>query len=224
MKKTAILLPLLVAALTGCNNAGNSNTPNANKADSTPIAAAKPEAPPPPMDSAAKAKKAAEEMKIWMDYMTPGNMQKMMASWDGKWTEETTLWMGDGAQPQKSTGICENKMLLGGRYQQSTHKGSMMGMPFEGIGMMGYDNAKKVFVSSWMDNFGTGMMYTEGAYDSSTKTITLMGKVVDPLNGKEKLVKQLLKIIDDKHQVIEMYEPAVSGKEFKSLEIKFTRK
>jgi hypothetical protein len=60
-------------------------------------------------------------------------MHKMMASWDGTWIEETTLWMGEGMQGQESKGTCVNKMLLGGRYQQSAHKGSVMNMPFEGI-------------------------------------------------------------------------------------------
>lgn len=34
-------------------------------------------------------------------------------------------------------------MIFGGRYQLSNYKGNFMGMPFEGMSIMGYDNAKK---------------------------------------------------------------------------------
>ena len=37
------------------------------------------------------------DMKTWMDYMTPGEIHKMIASWDGTWTGEVSLWMAPGA-------------------------------------------------------------------------------------------------------------------------------
>ena len=223
MKRVIFILPVTIALVTSCNNAPG-NDSNTKKTGTPQLAAQKTATPAPPMDSAAIAKKAQEEVANWKEYMTPGEMQKMMASWNGKWTEETTLWMGDGVQPQTTKGTCENKMIMGGRYQLATHMGKLMDMDFEGAGTMGYDNAKKVFVSSWVDNMGTGIMYLEGPYDAATKTISLKGKVVDPASHTEKEVKQLLKIIDDKHQVLEMYEPKADGKEYKSLEIRFTRK
>ena len=153
MKKTAILFAL--AAFTACNNATNNDTPKTAKADTAAAATAKPTSTPPPMDSATMNKRAAQ-------YMTPGEGQKLLASMDGKWTTESSFWMEENAPAQKSTGTCENKMILGGRYQQSTHKGDMSGMPFEGIGITGFDNIRKVFVNSWVDNMGTGIMYLEG--------------------------------------------------------------
>ena len=31
---------------------------------------------------------------------------------------------------------------------------------------------KKKFVGSWVDNMGTGIMFSEGTYDPATKTFT----------------------------------------------------
>ena len=73
----------------------------------------------------------------------------------------------------------------GGRYQQSTYTGNLGGMPFEGIGTLAYDNSRKVYVSSWIDNMGTGMMYLEGTYDEATKTLTMKGKAVDVTTGQD---------------------------------------
>ncbi|WP_214226892.1 DUF1579 domain-containing protein [Pedobacter sp. B4-66] len=161
-------------------------------------------------------------MKAWEAYMTPGDVHKMMANDNGSWKAEVTMWMSPDAPPTKSEGSCMQSMILGGRYQQSSFKGTMMGKPFEGLGLMGYDNAKKVFVSSWVDNMGTGMMQMEGTWDDATKSITLKGKTVDPMTGKDMDVREVHKIVDNKTHVMEMYM-TTDGKEMKTMEIKFTK-
>jgi len=56
----------------------------------------------------------------------------------------------------------------------------MMGMPFEGIGINGYDNLKKKFVSTWIDNMGTMIVMSTGTFDPATKTFTYMGEMDNP--------------------------------------------
>ena len=121
-------------------------------------------------------------MKAWRSYITPGDVHKMLAKDDGEWNEEITLWMAPGAPPTKRPATVTNRMIMGGRYQESRHTGNFMGMPFERFGLVGYDNAKKIFVSSWVDNMGTGMMFVEGKWDNQTKTIHFTGKSTDPRN------------------------------------------
>ena len=164
-----------------------------------------------------------EESKAFMEYMTPGPIQQMMAKSAGTWTGEVTMWTQEGATPSTSTMETINTMILGGRYLQSLNKGSMMGMPFEGIGTTGYDNSKKVFASSWIDNMGTGIIFMEGSWDASTNSMKLSGKSTDPLTGKDAPIREVLKFVDDNHQVMEMYFTD-KGKEFKGMEIKYTRK
>jgi hypothetical protein len=71
---------------------------------------------------------------------------------------ERRCFMVDGTRSGafEKHATCTNTMILGGRYQQSMIKGNMMGMPFEGMGLLGYDNAQKLFYSTWVDNMGTG--------------------------------------------------------------------
>jgi hypothetical protein len=165
----------------------------------------------------------AAMMKKWMEYMTPGDMHKMLASFNGKWEGEVTMWMDPSAPPTKSKTTATNTMIVGGRYQEATHSGNFGGMPFEGKSIIGYDNIKKVFVSSWVDNMGTGIMVLEGPYDPKTKTITMRGKMTDPMSGTETQVREVFRIVDDKHQVMEMYNTYADGKEMKSMEIKYSR-
>ena len=163
-----------------------------------------------------------EEMKAWQDFMTPGDIHKMMAKWDGKWNEEITMWMQPGAPPQKYNATCINKMILGGRYQESKHSGNIMGMPFEGISTTAWDNGRKLFVSTWIDNMGTGIVYMEGAWDGGSKAMTLKGKSTDPMTGNVMDVREIFTIVDDNTQKLEMFMVA-GGSEFKTMEIVFKR-
>jgi len=113
-------------------------------------------------------------------------------------------------------------MILGGRYQRSVHTGDMMGMPFEGISTTGYDNGRKVFFSTWIDNMGTGIMYMEGKYDAAKKMLELKGTTTDPVTGKAMPVRQTLRWVDANTQEMEMFNTA-NGKEYKSMVIKLTR-
>src|SRR5687767_6936424 len=163
-----------------------------------------------------------EEMKAWTDYMTPGDVHKMMAKWDGKWKGDVTMWMQPGAPPTKSTSTTVNKMIMRGRYQEGRHTGNMMGMPFEGVSTVGWDNARKVLVSTWIDNMGTGVMYMEGPWDAASKSATLKGKATDPMTGKEMDIREVFTIVDDNTQKMEMY-CTQKGQEFKTMEIVYTR-
>lgn len=220
MKRVLLFASAAALVITGCNSGEHKTEMKDSTSAATTTAVTEPtkkDTPPPPMDSAAKA-------KAFMDYMTPGEMHKWMASMNGTWTTEATMWEDENKPPVTSKGTCENKMILGGRYQQSTHKSDMMGMPFEGISTLAYDNVRKIFYNTWIDNFGTGMWSLQGPYDASTKTLTLSGRCVDPATGKDMDIKEVMKFEDDKHQEMTMYITPPGGKEFKNMVIKFTKK
>jgi hypothetical protein len=167
---------------------------------------------------------SATAMKTMMEAGTPGQQHAMLAKGDGKWTAETTMWMAPDAPPMKAKSSAVNKMVMGGRYQQTSFKGDFMGMPFEGSSTTGYDNAKKVFFTTWMDNMSTALMNMEGTWDDTAKSINFKGKMICPANGKECEMREVYKIVDDNTHVMEMYGPDMkTGKEYKSMEIKFTR-
>lgn len=217
MKLLSITTCALVLTLTACNNAADTKTTPADSVTAKPADTTTTASVTPPPDSATM-------MKNWQAYMTPGDMHKMMAGWSGNWTGDISMWMKPGDAPMKSTGVATNTMALNGLYQLSKHKSMMMGMPFEGMGTLAFDNMKKVFVSSWIDNMGSGIMKLEGPWDEGTKTITLTGNMVDPMTGKDCTMRETLKVVDANTQVMEMFGPGPDGKEFKSMEITLKRK
>ncbi|MDZ4846488.1 MAG: DUF1579 domain-containing protein [Chitinophagales bacterium] len=214
MKHSFFLSLIALLIITACNQPQPAPAEEApqKKEDTTAVPASVT-----PPDSAAT-------MEAWTAYATPGPMHAMLASFDGEWTGDLTMWMEPGKPPMKTTGIAVNSMILGGRYQYSKHSMLFNGMPFEGISTLGYDNVKKKFISSWVDNMGSGIMLLEGTWDEANKTINSSGKQVDPMTGQDMDVREVVKIIDDNTQLMQMFMKYPGGEEFQTMEIKSTRK
>jgi hypothetical protein len=166
---------------------------------------------------------ANPEMEAWTKYMTPGKMHEMLASGVGEWTTKATLWMEPGAEPSVSEGTSTAEMILGGRYMKEVYHGNMMGMEFEGITTVAFDNATQEFISTWIDNMGTGIMVSKGKFNEETNKVEMEGTFVDPMTSTEKPFRQTMEMIDDNHQRFEMFMPH-EGKEFKTMVIEYTRK
>src|SRR3970282_1261509 len=159
------------------------------------------------------------QMQAWMEYMTPGEMHKMLQKSDGTWHTKITMWMAAGTEAMMSEGTTMNEMILGGRYQKSTHKGEMMDMPFEGMNLLAFDNATEQFYSVWIDNMGTGMMLAKGKFDEASKKVDMKGTFVDPMDGKEKPFRQTFEIVDETNHLFDMFMNDESGNEFKCMHI-----
>jgi len=162
------------------------------------------------------------EMQAWIEYMTPGPMHEMMSKTTGEWNVNTKYWMDPAGEPMETEGKATVEMILGGRYMKSTHTGTMMGMPFEGISLQGYDNATGEFTSIWIDNMGTGFSISKGKYDEATNSINFEGSMLDPITKNDLNFRQVVKTIDDNHFMFEMYMN-YNGQEFKSMVVDYSR-
>lgn len=163
-------------------------------------------------------------MQAWMAYMTPGDAHAMLASHEGAWDHTVKMWQMPGGPPMEMTATSTARMTLGGRYLTEDYSGSMMGMPFEGHGITGYDNARQQYFSIWIDNMGTGVMTSWGAADPGSNTITFTGNYTDPMSGEEAPFRQVLTHVEAGHLMMEMYMNAPDGTEFKSMEIHSLKK
>ncbi len=178
---------------------------------------------------AASAKEAApnmEEMtKQWEAIAAPGAAHKALEPLVGEWNVEARWWMaGPDAPPSESKGSTKVSWILGGRYVQEDYTSEMMGKPFQGVGITGYDNFKKKYVSFWIDNMGTGMLTSEGTADPEAKVMTFQGKMDDPMSGqKDKPMKFIIRILGPNKHTFEMHDLSLGDKS-KMGEMTYTRK
>jgi hypothetical protein len=173
-----------------------------------------------------KAEKSTDPkamMEVYAKLATPGEQHNQLASLAGSWTTKTKEWMEPNKPPVESTGSAEMKMLLDGRFLQQEVTGQMMGQPFSGIEITAYDNLLKRYVTTWMSTMGTGIFTMEGTASADGKTITLKGQHAEPGGGYMKH-RAIWKIVDSNTQTFDMYGAHHGGKEWKMMEMTYTRK
>ena len=181
--------------------------------------------------SEGKKPSEAEMMAMMMDMAKPGENHRHMQELAGTWSYTVKWWMNPGSPPSESTGITISKLVMDGRYliSENTGKmqmpgsdGKMVDMEFKGMAIEGYDNAKKKFVASWIDNMGTGIMNMEGTFDAATKTLTYYAEY-EPMPGMKTKMREVVTSTDQDHHSMQFFEDR-GGKEVKTMQIDYTRK
>jgi len=174
-----------------------------------------------------------EMMKQMIEMSKLNENHKLLSSLDGTWNYTIKFWMNPdpNAPPQESKGTATRKSIMGGRYvmmdvngkmQMPGENGKMKDVQFKGMGMEGYDNVKKKFVASWIDNMGTGIEFSEGTYDPATKSFTYTSEI-EMMPGMKTPVREVIKIADNNHMSLEWFENQ-AGQEKKTMEINYTKK
>lgn len=153
-----------------------------------------------------------------------GPMHHMLVQWSGHWREEIKLWATPNTkEPTTTPAIRDGRMAAEGRFLTSTTVGQIGTTPYEAQSVLGFDNAKKVFVKTWFDNLGTSILVLEGTFDEKNNFVDFVGYTTDPLTRKPVKVHQVMKIIDPNTQILEVFVELKEGKETKSMEIKSIR-
>ena len=167
-----------------------------------------------------------DDMKAYMEAAAPGKMHKLLAEGAGEWEAKSTFWMAPGADPATSEGSSKGTMIMGGRFMKLEYTGGMVGMPekFTGLGLYGYDNVSKKFESNWIDNSGTGMMHGTGDLSEDGKVLTWKYTFNDPIAKKMITMREVETLTGPGARKLEMYGPDKAGKEYKIMQIEFTRK
>ena len=89
----------------------------------------------------------------------------------------------------------------------------MMGMPFHGMSLMGYDNQKKKYFSALVDSMSTGLMVFEGTCDEAGKVFTFTGEYDDAMTSRHLKVRTVSKFVSPDHTLFEWFETGPEGKE-----------
>jgi hypothetical protein len=167
-----------------------------------------------------KDAKATAEMEAWMKAATPGEQHKNLNFFVGDWKTQTTMWM-EGTET-KTEGTAHMEWAMDGRYVISKHSGSLMGMPFQGMGIDGYDNINSKYFSIWIDNMMTSYMTFDGTASPDGKTFTYKGSMKEP-SGKMVHHKMVSTVTGPDSFKFEMFMSPDNANEEKGMEILYTR-
>ena len=162
------------------------------------------------------------EMDAYMKAGTPGAPHQALAASAGNYDLKMRSWQAAGAPPMEETGTATRAITLDGRVLVEDVSSSMMGSPFTGHGMMGFDNVTGKYWSTWNDSMSTGLMVSEGTCDAQ-KSCTFTGHWNDPVKKTPVKARMTTRWTSPTVQVFEMYAPGKDGKEFKMMEITYTK-
>jgi hypothetical protein len=172
----------------------------------------------------------ADDVKI---PQTPDNLAKAMAEAGkpgpehaklqplaGSWTYICKFWMDPGKPPLESRGTIERTWVLGGRFLEEKVAGTGFdGKPgFEGFGLLGYDNGRQKYTSTWACNMGTGTCNGLGVSDASGLKFTFQTEAFCPFLKKIVHSRDELRIESHDTNVLESYR-IEDGKEKKVMEL-----
>jgi hypothetical protein len=184
----------------------------------------------PAMDPA-KLKEMMKKTMAEASELTP--QHKFLTQRAGTWEGQCTWWMDPSApEGQKSTCVSTLTSMMGGMYVKNDTHGTMQDMDkkdmnFEGFGLYGWNNGTKQFEATWCDSMASMQMHMTGKLSDDKKTLTWeSGKFFCPMMGGDTWMREVETITGPDSFTLEFWGPDMSGKnkEFKSGEIKFTRK
>jgi hypothetical protein len=164
------------------------------------------------------------EMEAYMKAGTPGAPHQALASSAGSYDLKIKSWHEAGTPPMEETGTATRAMVLDGRVMVEELSSSMMGSPFTGHGMMGYDNTTGKYWSTWNDSMSTGLMVSEGSCDATAKTCTFTGHWTDPVKKTPVKARMTTRWTGPTTEIFEMFAPGKDGREFKMMEITYSKK
>lgn len=169
---------------------------------------------------------AQKMMQEWMKYAQPSEVHKKLMAIAGTYSISGKTRMDAASAWMETTATCEKKSVLGGRWISENCSGPGTGgmPPFEGMGLLGYNNYKSQYEMFWFDNMSTMGFILSGKSDAAGKVITLTGSYEDPITKKNRKTRWVLTIQDANRQKLELYDTDPTGKEYLGGELNYTRK
>jgi hypothetical protein len=179
---------------------------------------------PPPGAPPAMTPEQQQAMQAYLEQQAPGEHQAHLEPLVGHFNARVKQWEAPNQPPTESTGVLDNTWALGGRFVLSQYHGEELGMPFDGLGLLGYDTVLQKHVSNWADSMGTFLWPTAtGECSDGGKVITLSRVMNDPMTGGLIKIRDVTTIVDHDHFTYEMYFTKPGADEFKMLEAHYVR-
>lgn len=172
-----------------------------------------------------------------LDYSRPGKYHQLLANLAGTWNFKASHYSGnpnpdsnkvviafEGSLTRKpfANGRFFIVELTGGKLQIPIQEGKMKEDNARSIETEGYNNVTNKFNLAFINNhIGSGIIYSEGNYDSTTKTISFEWEEELTPGMKRKVYEDFI-ILDNDHYRLEYYRER-DGRKVKATEINCTR-
>jgi len=151
----------------------------------------------------------------------PAHFHELLHRFVGDWDATMTVyWAGPEGPSMVTHGRCRNEVILDGRYLEMRFRGAramrdehggQQGVTFDGRGMLGYDNYRNLYVSTWADSMSTTIAVSRGpASFGPDGGLVLYGELDEPMLGLVgRTVKYAYSFPSDDHIRFEVHDLAI---------------
>ena len=157
-----------------------------------------------------------------MARMAPGPMHKKLEPLIGKYEMTGKFRMAPEEPWQELKADVERKWILDGRFIEETVHSDWMGQPWEGRGVIGYDNVRQQFTMIWFESMSTGTSSSTGKLDGTK--IVFEGTNSDAMTGEKDRWSKMVIDLASPQQLGKGYCKDKAGKEFEMMEMSFAKK
>jgi hypothetical protein len=171
-------------------------------------------------DGAAREKSMEERMAECMAHATAREEHALLRPFEGFWKATVKMWWDPEGEPQVSTGMMKNRLVLNGLFLEQEY-GDDAGQ-FSGRGFWGYNTVDRRWEGFWIDSMISMMQTEHGVYDAAGRTWTMTGEMTDPGNGKRLTKRSVITVLGPDHHTMEMFFTTEKG-EKKGMEIEYRR-
>jgi len=126
--------------------------------------------------------------------------------------------------PPDTEGTAEGKLLMGGRFAEVRHEGTVNGQKFEAMMLCGFDAVINRYASTWIDNASNAMVHFVGTYDPGKKQLTMTAHYSDPATRRLTIAKTVTTFVDATTWTYDEYvSHAVGERESHTMTITFKK-
>ncbi len=152
---------------------------------------------------------------------TPGPAHRALESLVGNWDAEVRCWTERGGESEMNAGSAQGTWIMNGLFLQEDFKGEMMGKPFTGRTIIGYDNVQQAFRLVWLSDNQTSMFVADGTAENDYKSITFEGTASCPIKGEVR-TRVVLRLLSPERRELEMFD-LTEVEATKTMEITYVR-
>lgn len=151
-------------------------------------------------------------------------LRALLASEVGVWDADVRAWPGPNVPPAESKAVERTRML--GAWMISDLEGTVMGRPYFGHRVVGYDPGKRRYVGTWINTLSPGIVGLEGTWDAKSRTRTMHLPMRHPTTRKTVKAMLTTQYLADGKRVVSLRVPLPQGKtgHFPILEMQLTRR
>ena len=162
-------------------------------------------------------------MAAMPDLMQLSPEHQELATMVGTWRVTARFWANPAAPPETSEATAVRSMTQGGRVLEEVYTSMIMGQPFEGRGLTGYDRLTGQYWSVWIDNMNDGASVTYGGFNETDDAIVMEGEVPSLMMGRVMPVRIEFQMDGPDRTVHAFFTPDPSGTMVQYMELVYER-